>query len=60
MHAALQVELETSLNLLKATQQTEHLRATDLATKTVEAEAAVKQVLPLLHSGPFSVHVDVA
>lgn len=40
----MQVELETALNKLRATQQMEHLRATDLAQKTVEAEAAVKKV----------------
>ena len=42
--SSLQVELETQLNTLKATQQMEHLRATDLARKTVDAEAFVKQV----------------
>ena len=54
------MELETELNKLKMTQHTEHLRATTLAQKNVEAEANVRQVqhlsmpMPLYlgHNGP--------
>ncbi|KAK9788452.1 hypothetical protein WJX73_007874 [Symbiochloris irregularis] len=38
-----QVELETALNKLRATQQMEHLRATNLAEATVAAEAIAQK-----------------
>ena len=53
----LQVELETALNTLKATQHMEHLRATNLAQSTVEAEAIVKKAGAFAWHAPAAAHI---